>query len=134
MQAVKARRQQGHARRAGQRRRNDFRRAIPSPIAPRLRGFVAAYDAKHAIARDGDAAKLTIGSDDFPFAFPLVKTGDRWRFDTAARQGPSCIARRIGENELYAIKVLQAIVDAQRDYASEDRDGDGVLAYARKDS
>ena len=28
--------------------------------------------------------------------------------------------------------MLQAIVDAQRDYASEDRDGDGVLAYARK--
>ena len=37
------------------------------------------------------------------------------------------LARRIGENELDAIKVLQAIVDAQRDYASEDRDGDGVL-------
>ena len=28
--------------------------------------------------------------------------------------------------------MLQAIVDAQRDYTSEDRDGDGVLAYARK--
>ena len=94
-------------------------------------GFVAAYDAKHAIARDGDVAKLTIGSDDFPFAFPLVKTGDRWRFDTAAGI-EELNARRIGENELSTIKVLQAIVDAQRDYASEDRDGDGVLAYARK--
>ncbi len=93
--------------------------------------FVKQYEAKHAINRDGDTAKLTIGTDDFPFAFPIVKTGDRWRFDTKA--GIEEInARRIGRNEIYAINVLQAIVDAEREYASEDRDGDGVLAYARK--
>jgi hypothetical protein len=103
------------------------------PVADRALGekFVAAYDAKHAIVRDGDTAKLTIGNDDFPFAFPLVKTGDKWRFDTAAGKD-ELLARRIGENELYAIKVMQAIVDAQQEYASADRDGDGVLAYARK--
>ena len=93
--------------------------------------FVAAYETKHAIQRDGDTAKLTIGNDDYPFAFPLVKSGERWRFDTAAGK-EELLARRIGQNELDAIKVLQAIVDAQRDYASEDRDGDGVLAYAQK--
>ncbi len=82
-------------------------------------------------SRDGDTAKLTLGNDDFPFAFPLVKNGERWRFDTAAGR-TELLARRIGENELNAINVLQAIVDAQRDYASADRDGDGVLAYARK--
>lgn len=50
-------------------------------VADRTLGekFVAAYDAKHAIAKDGDTAKLTIGADDFPFAFPLVKAGDKWR-------------------------------------------------------
>ena len=55
-------------------------------VADRTLGekFVAAYDQKHAIAKDGDRAKLTIGNDDFPFAFPLVKSGDTWRFDTAA--------------------------------------------------
>ena len=102
-------------------------------VADRALGekFVAAYDAKHAIAKDGDTAKLTIGADDFPFAFPLVKAGDKWRFDTAAGQD-ELLARRIGENELYTIKVMQAIVDAQQEYASADRDGDGVLAYARK--
>lgn len=103
------------------------------PVADRALGekFVTAYDAKHAIVRDGDTAKLTVGADDFPFAFPLVKTGDKWRFDTAAGKD-ELLARRIGENELYAIKVMQAIVDAQQEYASADRDGDGVLAYARK--
>ena len=102
-------------------------------VADRTLGekFIAAYEQKHAIAKDGNTAKLTIGADDFPFAFPLVKAGDTWRFDTAAGRD-ELLARRIGENELYAIKVLQAIVDAQQEYASADRDGDGVLAYARK--
>ena len=103
------------------------------PVADRKarENFVTAFEAKHSIARDSDAAKLLIGNDDFPFAFPLVKTGDRWRFDTIAGK-TEIIARRIGENELYTIKVMQAITDAQREYASEDRDGDGVLAYAQK--
>ena len=93
--------------------------------------FAAAYAEKHVLLRDGDTAKLTLGNDAFPFAFPLVKKGERWRFDTAAGR-TELVARRIGQNELNAINVLQAIADAQRDYASADRDGDGVLAYARK--
>lgn len=93
--------------------------------------FVAAFDAKHGIVRDGDKASLTIGADDYPFAFPIVKDGERWRFDTAAGKD-EMLARRIGQNELEAIRVLQAIVDAQMEYASEDRNGDGVLDYAQK--
>jgi hypothetical protein len=103
------------------------------PVADKaaVAGFVASYDAKHAIVHDGDAAKLTIGTDGFPFAFPLVKSGDRWRFDTKAGM-EELLARRIGANELYAINVVRAIVDAQLEYASTDRNGDGVLDYARK--
>jgi hypothetical protein len=93
--------------------------------------FVAAYDAKHAVRQDGDKATLTLGNDDFPFAFPIVRSDGRWRFDTAAGK-EEMLARRIGANELSAIKVLQAIVDAQMEYASEDREGDGVLAYAQR--
>ena len=59
----------------------------------------------------------------------LSAAGERWRFDTAAGK-EEMLARRIGENELSAIKVLQAIVDAQIEYASEDRNGDGVVEYA----
>ena len=103
------------------------------PVADRTlrEQFVAAYDAKHALAPSGDAMRLTLGNNDFPFAFPLVKTGDRWRFDSAAGKD-ELLARRIGENELGVIKVMQAIVDAEREYASQDRNGDGVLAYATK--
>ena len=102
-------------------------------VADRASGerFVAAYETKHAIAVDGDTAKLTVGNDDYPFAFPIVKSADRWRFDTAEGKD-ELLARRIGQNELYTINVLQAIVDAQREYASADRNGDGVFAYAQK--
>jgi hypothetical protein len=93
--------------------------------------FVAAYDAKHEFARNGDKVILTLGGDDFPFAFPLVRSGEYWHFDTEAGK-EEMLARRIGENELSTIKVLQAIVDAEIEYASEDRNGDGVLQYAQK--
>jgi hypothetical protein len=93
--------------------------------------FIEAYDTRHHLAQKDGKATLTLGADDFPFAFPIVRKGERWRFDTAAGK-LEMLARRIGENELSAIKVLQAIVDAQQDYASADRNGDGVLTYAQK--
>jgi Protein of unknown function (DUF2950) len=93
--------------------------------------FLSDYAEKHAIGRDGDKATLTIGGDEFPFAFPLVKSGDQWRFDTAAGK-EELLARRIGANELSAMKVLQATVDAEQDYAAADPLGDGVPAYAQR--
>lgn len=95
--------------------------------------FLGAYDAKHELVTKGGKATLTLGADDFPFAFPIVRDGKRWRFDTATGKA-EMLARRIGENELNAIKVLQAIVDAQLDYASADRNGDGVVTYAQNSS
>ena len=93
--------------------------------------FVARYRAKHAVVVDGDRATLTIGEDDYPFAFPMVRSGALWRFDTEAGRD-ELLARRIGENELSAIKVLQAIADAQREYASQDRNRNGILEYATR--
>ena len=74
---------------------------------------------------------LVIGDRAWPFAIPLVKTGERWRF--ATEEGIEELAnRRIGGNERVAIASLRAYVDAQRRYASRDRDGDDVRQYARK--
>lgn len=93
--------------------------------------FLERYSAKNSIEKTGETATLTIGADGHPFAFPIVKTGDRWRFDTDAGK-EELFARRIGENELNAIQTLRAIVDAQLDYASEDRNGNGTLEYAQR--
>jgi hypothetical protein len=95
-------------------------------------GFVRAYDEKHVVVPQGEGrAALSIGRDDWPFAFPLVSTGGRWRFDTDAGKD-ELLARRIGSNELDVINVMMAIVDAQQEYASADRDGTGLRQYARK--
>lgn len=92
--------------------------------------FVDAYERKHGMTRATDAkAILLIGADDFPFPIPIVRTGEAWRFD--AEQGrEEILNRRIGRNELSTIQVLLAIVDAQREYASAERDGSGLLQYA----
>jgi hypothetical protein len=103
------------------------------PVADRTMSdqFVATYEARHTIVPAGDTATLTIGRDDFPFAFPLVKVPGGWRFDAAAGR-EELLARRIGENELNVVNVLRAFVDAEMDYASEDRNTDGVREYAQR--
>ncbi|WP_072397517.1 DUF2950 domain-containing protein [Hyphomicrobium sp. CS1GBMeth3] len=93
--------------------------------------FVAAYDEGHEIHQAGSGPTiLYVGKDDFPFPLPLVAEGGKWRFDTAAG-AEEILDRRIGENELAAIEVLRAYVDAQREYAEVDHDGRGVQ-YARR--
>lgn len=78
-----------------------------------------------------DRRILVIGDQAWPFPIPLVKSGERWRF--ATEQGEDeLVNRRIGANERSAIFVVRAYLDAQRDYATKDRDGDGVLQYAQK--
>jgi hypothetical protein len=94
--------------------------------------FVRAFEDGHKIDMQGDArAVLIVGKDDWPFPIPIVKKGGKWRFD--AKQGENeLINRRIGRNELSTIQVLLAIVDAQREYSGEDRNGDGRLEYAQR--
>ena len=96
-----------------------------------LERFVSDYDAKHTLATSGDRVTLTLGKEDDPFAFPIVKSGDRWRFDTEAGK-EELLKRRVGRNELDTIRVLGAIVDAEREYASADRNENGVREYTSK--
>src|SRR5437762_4283384 len=78
-----------------------------------------------------DRRTLFIGDEAWPVPIPLVRNGARWRFATEEGED-EIFNRRIGANELNAITVLNAYLDAQRQYASRDRDGDGVLQYAQK--
>jgi len=94
--------------------------------------FVAAYDAKHQIAMEGDSkAIMVIGPEDFPVPIPLIRKDGMWRFDTAAGR-EEILFRRIGRNELDAIQSCLAYVDAQNDYAEKDRTGAGINTYAQR--
>jgi len=93
--------------------------------------LVAKYNEMHRVAYDDHGRViLYIGADNWPFPIPMVKQGDGWAFDTESGK-EELLYRRIGQNELYAIDVLRDLADAQREYASEGRDGD-VKQFAQK--
>lgn len=94
--------------------------------------FLEAARRATVIRPDGpDRAVLEVGLQAWPMPAPLVRDEQGWRFD--GEEGVEIVTDRvIGRNELRAIDVLRAYVDAQIDYASEDHDGDQVLEYARR--
>jgi hypothetical protein len=92
--------------------------------------FVKRLAEKATWVNESDSkADLEIGDDAWPFPIPLVKTNGQWFFDVAAGR-EEILNRRIGMDELGAIDVCRAYVDAQREYASQDRNHDEVLEYA----
>ncbi len=94
--------------------------------------FLKEYAEKSTLEKAGeDKVILQVGADDWPFPIPIVRAGTTWRFDAAAGK-EEILNRRIGANELKVIDVLHAYVAAQREYASRDRRGDGVYAYAQR--
>ena len=93
--------------------------------------FVQRLSEKTELFKHSDSnVVLELGADGWPFPIPLVQQGAQWHFDTAPGKD-EILARRVGRDEIGAIDVCLAYVDAQREYASQDRMGDGVLAYAQ---
>jgi uncharacterized membrane protein YkoI len=78
-----------------------------------------------------DKITLEVGTNNWPYPIPLVKTNSQWQFDTDAGK-EEIINRHIGRDELNAIGVCSAYVDAQRQYATLNADGSGTVKYALK--
>jgi Protein of unknown function (DUF2950) len=93
--------------------------------------FVAAYGTMNRWRKMTDGSEvLYLGADNNPFPIPLKKNpAGQWYFDTAAGKD-EILSRRIGNNELAAIDVLVAMVNAQNEYFSQRHDG--VTQYAQK--
>jgi Protein of unknown function (DUF2950) len=75
--------------------------------------FVQKYREMHRwIGESGGIATLYIGAENWPFPIPLVSRNGKWRFDP---QGGSdeILFRRIGENEVTAIRVCDTLVAAR---------------------
>jgi hypothetical protein len=100
--------------------------------AHELAEFAAAFNAANRLVQHSETCMiLEVGTNCWPLPIPLVKTTGGWQFDTVA--GVEEIRnRRIGKNELDVLRVMRACVQAQREYASRDRDGDDVLEFAQK--
>ena len=94
--------------------------------------FLTAYDAQHRIVSEtGKPSVLVMGQNDWPFPIPLAQKDGQWSFDTAAGR-EEILARRIGRNELGAIKAALAFYDAQNEYADMFKDKTGQAVYAQK--
>jgi hypothetical protein len=94
--------------------------------------FVALYDEKHTIDQQSPGhAELDVGPNDWPMPIPLVENNERWTFDTKAG-AQTVVDRRIGRNELSAIRTLLASVDAQHDYFERARQTNGSGEYAAR--
>jgi hypothetical protein len=99
----------------------------------RANEFVTAAREKTRVSIDktGRRAFVLVGKDDWPFPVPLVKRGTRWSFDAAAGR-QEILNRRIGSNELDAIAICHGYVEAQHEYALENRNGYDVHQYAQR--
>jgi len=96
-----------------------------------LERFLKRYQERVDLVKDRDRVSVILGNDSFPFAIPIVKKAEGWVFDTKAGR-EEVLNRRIGRNELNAIQVCEAYVEAQREYASTDRERNGIIQYAQK--
>jgi hypothetical protein len=99
----------------------------------RAADFAAEARQKKSVSVDpksGIRAFLLVGSEDWPFPVPLVKSGQKWFFDSkAGRQ--ELLNRRIGANELDAINICRGYVEAQHAYALQQRTVYEVNQYAQ---
>jgi Protein of unknown function (DUF2950) len=76
--------------------------------------FLSAYDIAHKLVpAEPSRMVLQVGKDGWPFPIPLVKAGGLWHFDSEAG-AEELIDRRIGRNEIAAIRTALAYVDAQK--------------------
>jgi hypothetical protein len=81
--------------------------------------FVRRYMEMHRLVDEPDGTTtLYIGAENYPLPIPLVRKSGKWYFDTnAAKQ--EILLRRIGHNELAAIRVCQELVAAQREFHAQ---------------
>ena len=75
--------------------------------------FVQKYREMHRLVHEPDGTTtLYIGAKNWPTPIPLVNKGSSWYFDTEAGK-KEILYRRVGRNELSAIRVCQELVVAE---------------------
>jgi len=80
--------------------------------------FVQRYQELHRLVKEPDGTTtLYIGAHNWPTPIPLVNKGKLWYFDTEAGK-KEILYRRIGRNELSAIRVCQELAAAEKEYYS----------------
>jgi hypothetical protein len=107
----------------------NYRDVIP-PVGADIRSrFDSAWAASHRVQQTGKHAVIAVGNDGWTLPVPLVQAARGWQFDTQAGAREMRV-RRIGRNELAVIQTMQAICDAQDEYAQTTHDDEKRMVYA----
>jgi len=81
--------------------------------------------------KNPNRAELVVGNSEWPLPIPLVKRNGKWSYDAnSGRQ--EILLRRIGENEIDAIRICRGFVEAQHEYAIEKHDASELNEYAQR--
>src|SRR5579863_296065 len=81
--------------------------------------FVQKYKEMHRLLKEPDGTTtLYIGAENWPTPIPLVSKNNVWYFDTDAGK-KEILFRRIGGNEMSAIRVCQELTAAQKEYSEQ---------------
>jgi hypothetical protein len=81
--------------------------------------FVKNYKEMHRLVLEPDRrTTLYIGAKNWPTPIPLVNKGNAWYFDTAAGK-QEILFRRIGQDEMSAIRVCEQLAAAEKEYSAQ---------------
>jgi Protein of unknown function (DUF2950) len=88
----------------------------PTQDAENHTNFARKYQEMHRFVKEPNGSvMLYIGAENWPAPIPLAMKGNAWFFDTEAGKR-EILFRRIGRNELSAIRICQELVAAQKEY------------------
>jgi hypothetical protein len=110
-----------------------YKQFVPPQDRTDIEAYVAAWDKQHKVVDNegGKTATLSVGEQGWTLPIPIVKRKAGWQFDVVAG-ADEMRTRRIGRNELATMQAILAYYDAQREYSTVDRNGDGIHEYAKK--
>ena len=81
--------------------------------------FVEKYQQMHRLMKEPDGTTtLYIGAENWPTPIPLLNKGKAWYFDTEAGK-KEILFRRIGRNEMSAIRVCEELGVAEKEYTAQ---------------
>jgi len=98
----------------------------------KIQGFLKKYSKKHTFENEGNETILCVGKNNWPFFIPLLKTPSGGFYFDVAEGKEELRIRRIGKNELFALKVIDAYGDAQREFYRLNYAKSPLKVYAKK--
>lgn len=78
--------------------------------------FVMRYEQMHRLVKEpDDTVTLYVGAENWPLPIPIVEYQGKWYFDTDLGK-QEILYRQLGRNEMEALNVCHALVDAEKEY------------------